>query len=156
MEVPMLSKTLLKGAFLALFLTLCSGAAFAQKEMSYVPGSAKQIPAGSTVFVDPMPGGFETYLVAGLVEKKVPLIVVNDIRKADYEISGVSESDKASWAKMFFMNSERSSEQASIKIVNLKTGEVVFGYSVHKGESFRGKQSAAEACAKHLKKIVTQ
>ena len=152
----MLTKSSLKGVCLILFLTLYSGLAFAQKARSYVPASAKHIPAGSKVFVDPMPGGFETYLVAGLVKKKVPLILVNDIRKADYEISGVSESDKAGWAKMLFMNSERSSEEASIKIVNLKTGEVVFAYSVHKGESFRGKQSAAEACAKHLKRVITR
>ena len=101
-----------------------------------------------------MPGGFETYLAAGLVKKKVPLVVTTDIRKADYEITGVSETDKAGWAKMLFMGTDQSRETASVKVVELKTGEVVFGYSVHKGSSFRGKQSAAESCAKHLKKIV--
>jgi hypothetical protein len=103
-----------------------------------------------------MPDGFETYLEAGLVKKKAPLIIVNDIQKADYEISGVSESDKAHWAKMFFMGSEKSSEEASIKVVNLKTSQVVFAYSVHKGNSYRGRQSAAEACAKHLKHDISE
>jgi hypothetical protein len=150
------SKNLLRIICLVSFLAIYSGSGLAQNAKEYIPTSAKRIPAGSTVFVDHMEGGFETYLVAGIVEKKVPLTVVNDIRKADYEISGVSESDKAHWAKMFFMGSQQSSEEASIKVVNLKTEEVVFAYSVHKGNSYRGRQSAAEACAKHLKRIITE
>ena len=152
----MLIRNLLKTICLISILAVSSGSVFAQKAREYMPASAKHIPAGSKVFVDPMPGGFETYLVAGLIEKKVPLIVVNDIRKAGYEISGVSESDKAHWAKMFFMGSEQSSEEASIKVVNLKTEQVVFAYSVHKGNSYRGRQSAAEACAKHLKHVISE
>jgi len=149
------SRNLLRIVCLVSFFAICSGFAFAQNGKEYLPASAQSIPAGSKVFVDRMPGGFETYLEAGLVKKKVPLIMVNDIQKADYEISGVSESDKAHWAKMFFMGSEQSSEEASIKVVNLKSSQVVFAYSVHKGNSYRGRQSAAEACAKHLKRIIS-
>lgn len=152
----MLSRNLLKIIFLMLFLAVYSGSANAQNGKEFVPASAQHIPAGSKVFVDRMPDGFETYLEAGLVTKKVPLIIVNDIQKADYEISGVSESDKAHWAKMFFMGSQQSSEEASIKVVNLKTSQVVFAYSVHKGNSYRGRQSAAEACAKHLKNDISE
>jgi hypothetical protein len=101
-----------------------------------------------------MLGGFENYIIAGLRNKKVPLTVVVDRGKAEYEISGVSESDKAGWAKMLFMGSQQSNEQASIKVSDLRTGAIVFGYSVHKGNSVRGKQSAGEACAKHIKQIV--
>jgi hypothetical protein len=36
-------------------------------------------------------------------------------------------------------------------LVEMKSGEVVYSYAVHKGNSYRGKQSAAEACAKHMK-----
>lgn len=115
-----------------------------------------KIPAYSKVYVAPMADGFENYLIAGLRNKKVPLTVVVDRSKADYEISGVSESEKAGWAKMLFTGSQNSAEQASIKLADLKTGAVVFGYSVHKGNSARGKQSAAEACAKHLREIVTE
>jgi hypothetical protein len=43
---------------------------------------------------------------------------------------------------------------AIIKKVYLKGDEVVYGYSVKKGNSYRGKQSAAEACAKHLKEKI--
>lgn len=112
------------------------------------------IPAYAKVYIAPMPGGFENYIIAGLRNKKVPLTVVVDRTKAEYEISGVSESEKAGWAKMLFIGSENSNEEASIKIADVKTGAVIFGYSVHKTNSVRGRQSAGEACAKHIKQIV--
>jgi len=115
-----------------------------------------KIPSFAKVYVAPIPGGFENYIIAGLRNKKVPLTVVIDRSKADYEISGVSDSEKAGWAKMLFIGSQNSNEQASIKISDLKTGAVIFGYSVHKTNSVRGKQSAGEACAKHIKQIVLE
>lgn len=115
-----------------------------------------KIPSYSKVYVAPIAGGFENYIIAGLRNKKVPLTVVVDRSKADYEISGVSDSEKAGWAKMLFIGSQNSNEQASIKISDLKTGAVIFGYSVHKTNSVRGRQSAGEACAKHIKEIVLE
>ena len=114
-----------------------------------------KMPSYSKVYVAPM-AGFENYIIAGMRSKKVPLIIVVDRSKADYEISGVSESEKAGWAKMLFVGSQNSNEQASIKIADLKTGAVIFGYSVHKVNSARGRQSAGEACAKHIKQIVLE
>jgi len=110
----------------------------------------------SKIYVAPIAGGFENYIIAGLRNKRVALTVIMDRSKADYEISGVSDSEKAGWAKMLFLSSQNSNEQASIKISNLKTGAVIFGYSVHKTNSVRGKQSAGEACAKHIKEIVLE
>ncbi len=115
-----------------------------------------KIPAYAKVYVAPMLGGFENYIIAGLRSKKVPLTVVVDRSKAEYEISGVSDSEKAGWAKMLFIGSQNSNEQASIKVADLKTGAVIFGYSVHKTNSVRGRQSAGEACAKHIKQIVVE
>jgi hypothetical protein len=115
-----------------------------------------KIPSHSKIYVAPIVGGFENYIIAGLRNKKVPLTVVVDRSKADYEISGVSDSEKAGWAKMLFIGSQNSNEQASIKLSDLKTGAVIFGYSVHKTNSIRGKQSAGEACAKHIKQIVIE
>jgi hypothetical protein len=119
--------------------------------------SDESIPALAKVYVAPIAGGFDTYLIAGLQKKKVPLVVVMDRAKAQFEITGVSETEYAGWAKMLFLGSQQSAEEASIKISNLRTGAVVFAYSVNKGNSVRGKQSAAEACAKHIRtKIVNQ
>ena len=113
--------------------------------------AAKAIPAGSKVFINPMKDGFEKDLGAAFEAKKVPLEVVTEKEKADFEISGTSESKKAGAAKILIMGSIHSSEQASITITNLKTGEAVWAYSVNKSNSAHGKRSTAEACAKHLK-----
>jgi hypothetical protein len=112
------------------------------------------LPAGARIYVAPMPNGFETYVVAGLQQKRVPVVVVTIRDKADFELTGVSETDKAGWAKMLFLGNDSTNETASIKIVNLKSGEVVFAYSVKKGSSARGKQSAGESVAKHIKKKI--
>lgn len=126
----------------------------AQAEEGTMLSSTKKIKSGSRIFISPMEGGFENFIVAGFQKKEVPLVVVIDRSKADYELSGISDSEKAGWAKMFFMGSQQSREEASVKVSDLKTGTLVFAYSVHKGNSYRGRQSAGEACAKHLKQIV--
>jgi len=106
------------------------------------------------VYIGPVEGGYDIYLAAAMHKKEVPIVLVTDRAKADFELSGVSESEKAGWAKIVFWGNTSSSEQASVKIVNLKTDTVVWGYNVNKGSSARGKQSSAEACAKHLKEKI--
>jgi hypothetical protein len=108
------------------------------------------IPKDSKVYVAPM-GGFETYFTAALAAKKVPLTLVPSKAEAEYEITGSAESKKAGAAKVILMGDWHSTEDASIKVTKLKTDVVVFAYSVHKQSSARGKRSAAEAAAKHLK-----
>jgi hypothetical protein len=113
----------------------------------------RTIPEGSKVFIAPM-GGFETYVKAAIEKKKVPVTLVEQRDAADYELSGTAESQKASTAKKVIMLDWHSKEQASIKLTDIKSSEVVFAYSVHKASSAHGKQSSAEACAKHLKEVV--
>jgi hypothetical protein len=130
-----------------------------QKLVAAEPGaliSDERIPSGARVYVAPMSNGFDNYVTAGLQKKKVHVVVVADRSKAEFEISGVAETDKAGWAKMLFMGSQQTSETASVKMVNLKTGNVVFAYSVNKGNSVRGKQSAGEACAKHIREKIAE
>jgi len=125
-----------------------------QKLVSSEPGaliSEEKIPSGARVYVAPIVNGFDNYIIAGLQQKKVPVVVVADRSKAEFEVTGVAETDKAGWAKMLFLGSQQTNETASVKMVNLKTGAVVFAYSVNKANSVRGKQSAGEACAKHIK-----
>lgn len=116
--------------------------------------SDMRIPAGSRLYIAPIEGGYDTYLAAAMHNKQVPLILVTDRSKADFELSGVTESERASWAKIAFLGSTSTNEQASIKIVNVKSGTIVFGYNVNKTNSFKGKQSSSEACAKHLKEKI--
>jgi hypothetical protein len=99
-------------------------------------------------------GGFENYVIAGILKKKVPVSLVSTRDKAEYEIRGSAETEKAGWAKMLFLGSQNTNEQASINVTDIATGNVVFGYSVNKLNSVRGKQSAGEAIGKHLNEAV--
>lgn len=117
------------------------------------PVAAVKIPSGSRIYVAPM-GGFESYIVAGIMKKKVPVSIVADREKADFEIKGAAESQKAGWAKIMFTGNDSTNEEASINVTQIKTGAIVFAYSVHKGSSVRGKQSAGEAIGKHLNEAI--
>lgn len=116
--------------------------------------ASKVIPPNSKVFVASMPDGFDEFLKAAIEKKKVPLQIVADKDQADFQITGQSETQKASTAKKVIMWDWRSNEQASIQVSSLKTSEVVFAYSVNKVSSAHGKKSSAEACAKHLKEKI--
>lgn len=119
-------------------------------------GQAGQIPSGAKVYIAPMANGFDSYLRAAIVKKKVPVVVVADKSTAQFEIAGTSESQKAGAAKIILLGNWHSTEDASIQVANLASGEVVFAYSVHEQSSSRGRQSAAESCAKHLKEKIGQ
>ncbi len=124
------------------------GVALAQNKSALKPGSK--------VFVASMPDGFDTFLKSAIEKKKVPLTIVESRENAEYEITGSSETQKAGAAKKIIRLNWHSAEQASISISDLKSGEVVFAYSVNKESSAHGKQSTAEACAKHIKEFVTK
>jgi hypothetical protein len=113
------------------------------------------LPTGAKIYVAPMPNGFDSYVVAGLQEKKVPVIIVTDRSQADYEVSGGSESDKAGWVKMLLLQTDNSTEKAGIKVVNLATGNMMFTYAVIRPNATHGKQTTGEAVAKHIKERVT-
>lgn len=111
-----------------------------------------RIAAGSKIFVD-ADKGFDGYLTAALQKKKVPLIIVSDKDRADYVLEGAALHEDKNWASKIFLG-HRDTSEATIKLVNAKTTDVVYAYAVHKKNSVRGNQSTAEACAKHLKSIV--
>jgi hypothetical protein len=113
----------------------------------------KPIPKGAKVFVAAM-NGYETYIKAAIQKKKLSLVIVEQRDQADFEISGSAESQKAGAAKKIIMLDWHSTEQASVRVTNLKSSDVVFAYSVHKASSAHGKQSSAEACAKHIKDAI--
>src|SRR5262245_23793995 len=116
----------------------------------FAKDTPKKIPAHSKVYVAPM-NGFENDLKEAIVKKSVPIDLVNDRADAQYEITGTSETEKAGKAKKLIMLDWHSNEQASIHLSDVKSGEIIFAYSVNKQSSAHGKKSTAEACAKHLK-----
>jgi hypothetical protein len=112
------------------------------------------IPKGAKVFVASMPDGFDTFIKAAIEKKKVPVTVVENREQAEFEITGFSESQKASTAKKLIMGSWHSRETASIKVANLKSGLIAFAYSYNNDNSAHGKKTSSESCAKHLKEKI--
>jgi hypothetical protein len=139
------------GFFLAMVI-VASGAQQSSKAPSEKTAEDSQIiPRGAKVFVAPMPDDFNQYLRTAIEKKKVPVTVVENRDQADFEITGYSETQKASTAKKLILGSWHSRESASIKVANLKTGVVAFAYSYNNDNSAHGKKSSSESCAKHLK-----
>lgn len=144
-----LSKGILTLALLCgCHMAVCAQAAQESEKQAEAAASELALPAGSKVYVAPMEG-FETYLIAALDKKKVPLVVVTKKEEADFEISGNSEAQKAGWAKTIF-GSGLPAVAASIQIVNLKTGRIVFAVSESRRDAAFGKRSVAEYLAKKI------
>jgi hypothetical protein len=135
---------------ICLIVALVSGSSIAASQAE--PSAA--LKPGAKVFVHEMPDDFDTYFKTALAKKKVPVVVVDTSDQAEFEIKGTSETQKAGTAKKIFMGSWHSDEQASISVTSVQSGEIVFAYSANKKNSAHGKQSSAEACAKHLKEAI--
>ncbi|HKD03569.1 MAG TPA: hypothetical protein VKB77_14115 [Terriglobales bacterium] len=116
--------------------------------------ASKLIPPGAKIYIAPMPDGFDEFLKPAIAAKKVPIEVVANKEKADFEITGESETQKPSTAKKVIMWDWRSNGQASIQVSTLSSGVVTFAYSVNKISSARPKKSSADACARHLKEKI--
>ena len=116
------------------------------------PTDPTYIPGGSRVYVADINGlpGFENNLVAAFQKKQVNLIVVADRSQADFEINGYAQSEKAGWAKIIF-GSGRPESEASIQMVNLRTGVVAFAVASYKVDSYNGNKSTAEHLAKNVR-----
>jgi hypothetical protein len=112
-----------------------------------------RIISGSTVFISPM-DGFENYLAAALQKKGVPLVPVGSEEQATYVLSGTSEEKKPGAAKIIFMGQIHADDAASVRMMDRRTGAIVFAYAVNKKNTLHGQQTTAEACAKHLKEQI--
>jgi hypothetical protein len=146
------------------FLSFClCTLAFGQQPVATAPAAIPATPPasataptrilrGSKLFIQPM-DGFDTYLSAAILKKKVPVVIVDDEAKADFIVVGSSHVDKAGWAKTIFVSPNPHAE-ASISIKDAHTGTMVFAYNVDKSNAVRANQSTAEACAKHLKEDI--
>lgn len=125
---------------------LIAATAFAQPE---------RVARGSKVFIEPNDNGVHTALAGALSKKKVPVVVVNSADKADYVVTVVGEHKRAGWARTLMSGGyAKGDANASMTVEHRESGTIVFAYNVEKGGAWRGIQSAAEACAKHLKKHI--
>ena len=120
-------------------LVILAAACAAAQSSSPAP---QHLISGANVFIEQM-NGFEDYLAAAIHAKHVPLVVVTDKDKADFTISGNASGDYR----------DQHRQRATIKVVN-RNGTVVFAYAFDQDYAIHGKQTAAEACAKNLKKEI--
>ena len=118
------------------------------------PSPAVPFKPGAKVFIEDMPNDFQVNLKEAIAKKKVPVTLVDKKENADFLIRGTSESVKASTAKKVIMWNWHSNEEASISVISVASGEVIFAYNANKQSSAHGKRSTAEACAKHLKEKI--
>jgi hypothetical protein len=135
-------------AFVAAMLLAFAAPASSQKTP---PPKQGTIPPGSAIFVDTN-NGFDTFILAAIQNKKVNLHLVSSRESADYILDSSLFHDAVAIATPNYAKSGRTSE-AAFKLT-AKSGDIVWAYAVSKGIFSNGKQSVAEACAKHLKDIV--
>jgi hypothetical protein len=100
--------------------------------------SVLSIPRDSSVFIDPM-DGFGSELKAAFLKEGVSIDIVSNKSMADFEITG--EIQRATHEQEILL--------VSIRILNLKTRDIVWGYGV---TGITDSQSAAASCAKQLKR----
>jgi hypothetical protein len=97
-------------------------------------------------------GDFTLAITAALAKKKVPVMVVTDLERADYVIRHTSSAKEDSTgtkiAKIAIMGGLWGSSkfEASIMVIDKASTAVVYSYNVKKGNF----QSAAESFAKNL------
>jgi hypothetical protein len=101
------------------------------------------IPLNARLFID-ADGGFDIFLTAAMEKNHVPLTITTDKSKADFALQGFSERDA------------KSEDAASVRMVDLKSGDVVFTWSVEKRATAHSLQNAAEACAKQVRIAVVK
>jgi hypothetical protein len=148
---PIMYKT--RTVFIMFAICVFSAFAFGQELTQDKPATnsiGTTIPTNSKLYINPM-DGFETYVTAALQKKKVPLTIVANREQADFELKGDIEKQKAGWAKTIFI-SPLPSIDATMQIINIKTGVVAYSISSTKNNAWRGKKGSAEHLAKNLAK----
>ena len=109
------------------------------------------------IFIEPQEG-FDSYIAAGIVKKKVPAIITQNREEADFILSSVvltnQESTGSKIARCLFAYCAgiNGTQTATVQLVNLKK-EVAWAYNVKK-QGAKNFQSSSEAIAKHLKRFL--
>lgn len=142
-------------------------------------GQTTSLHAGAAVYIEPM-DGFETYLAASLVKKRVPVVVVTEKGKAEFFVRSTVNHSAPSQPSTVINNKNEINDggnnsafdsgfdagmqaaarkaalgysNASIAIVDPHTSQVVFAYTAAKGGTNQ-LQKTADDCAKHLKEFL--
>jgi hypothetical protein len=133
-----------------------------ERNLASGPGAPPQAQAPRIglprVYVQPQEG-FESYLSAAIVKKKVPVVVTQNKDDAWFILTSVvaakEESTGSKIARCLFAYciGMEGNQTVTVQLVNIETQEVAWAYNVKKG-SAKAYQSTAEAVAKHLNEFI--
>jgi hypothetical protein len=107
------------------------------------------IPANAKIFVDAATG-FDTYLAAAVKRQHVPLVITTQKDAADYELEAMSGARRvpgSSWSILWGYGDA----QAVIRLVDIRTSEIVFVYALGSSKILHNERITAEVCARQLK-----
>jgi hypothetical protein len=141
----------IRAIFVCALMSLAHGAAVAQ---------TAPLGASPRIYIEPQEG-FESYIAAAIVKKKVPAVVTHNKEEAIFVLSSAviskEESTGSKIARCLFAYCAGigGSQTATVQLVKAKTQEVAWAYNVRKGDA-RAYQSSAEAIAKHLKTFLEE
>ena len=114
-------------------------------------------PASATIYVEPTDDGFQNYIVAAILKKKVPANVVEKqelatltLRAARVEVQKETTGSKVVKCLFAYCADTQDKASTSVQLVDAN-GAIVWSYSVNKGRGAKNLQSMAEAIASHLK-----
>jgi hypothetical protein len=135
-----------------------TGARAANPEEEKAPATTAGFDPSPKVYIEPQPGGFESYIAAGFIRKQTPVIVTTNRAEAAYILTAVvaqeRESGAGKVARCAFANCSgvEGTQTATVQLAD-KSGKVVWAYNVQK-DGATSFQSSAEAIAKHLKEFL--
>lgn len=111
--------------------------------------STGEIPANTKIYVDAA-SGFDAYLAAEIQRRKVPLTITTTKAGADYELEAVSGASRIP-APDWWNRWTRGYGQPEIRLVDIRTGAVVFTSEFDRNRSLHTWDAAARACVGRLK-----
>jgi len=107
------------------------------------------IPASARIYVDAATG-FDAFFATALKAEQVPLTITTTKQGADYELQAMAGARRipgSTWNILWGYGEA----QAVIRLVDLRTSEIVFVYELQRSKIAHDPQETAEACAKQLK-----
>jgi hypothetical protein len=133
---------------LAFLLLASSSSSLAMTQPSGPPAS---------IYVESTDDGFQTYIVAAIIKKKVPVNVVErpelatlTLKAAHVETHQETTGSKVMKCLFAYCGDIADKANTSVQLVD-ENGIIVWSYSVNKARGQKNRQSMAEAIASHLK-----
>lgn len=133
------------------FVCACLFTAFACLSQAQMTGS---IPSNAKIYVD-RSSGFDTYLDMAIRKKHVPITITTEKETADYELQALSAAEPIPGSD-WLMHWIHGYGEASIRVIDIRTGEAVFFARLDHNADLHNWDTAAKACASRLKTAVSR